>query len=53
MKTFGILIPLFLATLIITFNTYKGATIEEMLKMIIATQLAYIIYRLIKDEDKN
>ena len=50
MKTFGVFILIWLVSIAITFNTYKGATIEEMLKVIISIQLAYIMYRLAKEE---
>jgi len=55
MKTFGIFMCLWLVSILITFNIYKGASSEEMLKSILATQLAFIIYKLLKEEyeDKN
>jgi hypothetical protein len=52
MKTFAVFFLILLVSMAITFNTYKGATIEEMLKFIIATQLAYILYKLAKEENK-
>jgi hypothetical protein len=53
MKTFGLFMILWLASIITTFISFKGATIEEMLKFIIASQLAYILYKLTKEESKN
>jgi hypothetical protein len=53
MKTFGVFFLIWLVSMAITFNNYKGATIEEMLKFIIATQFAYIMYRLTKEESKD
>ncbi len=50
MKTFGIFIILWLASIIISFNVWRGATSEEILKMILATQIAYILYKLTKEE---
>ena len=52
MKTFGFFILLWLLCILISFNIWKGVTIEEMLKMVLATQLANIIYKLIKEENK-
>lgn len=43
---------LWIASILISFNVWKGATIEEMLKMLLATQLAFIIYKLGKEEFK-
>jgi hypothetical protein len=53
MKTFAIFMILWLVSILISFNVWKDATIEEMLKMILATQVAYIMYRLSKEELKN
>ena len=53
MKTFGLFMILWLASIITTFIAFKGATIEEMLKFIMATQFAYIMYKLVKEESKD
>ena len=53
MRTFGIFVILWLASILISFNIWLHATIEEMLKMILATQIAYIMYRLAKEESKD
>jgi len=42
-----------LVSILISFVVWKGATIEEMLKMVLATQIAYIMYRLTKEELKD
>jgi hypothetical protein len=52
MKTFGLFMLLWLVTMLISFNVWRGANSEEMLKMVLATQLAYIWYKLIKEEIK-
>lgn len=52
MKTFGLFIIMWLISILISFNVWKGASIEEMLKMILATQIAFIFYSLLKEEDK-
>ena len=53
MKTFGLFIILWLVSMLISFNVWKNASVEEMLKMILATQIAYIMYRLTKEETKD
>lgn len=52
MKTFGLFMLLWLASILVSFNIWKGVSQEEMLKMVLATQLAYIMYRLTKEESK-
>lgn len=52
MKSFGFFMLLWLASILISFNVWKDSSPNEMLKMILATQLAYIFYRLIKEENK-
>ena len=44
---------MWVVSILISFNIWKTATVEEMLKMVLATQLAYIMYRLIKEESKD
>jgi uncharacterized membrane protein YbhN (UPF0104 family) len=53
MKTFAIFWLIWLASIVLTFYAFKGASIEEMIKVVIATQLAYIIYKLAKEELKD
>jgi len=53
MKTFGLFMIVWLVTIIISFNIWMNASVEEMLKMILATQLAYIMYKLTKEESKD
>lgn len=53
MKTFGLFMIVWLVTIIISFNIWKNASVEEMLKMILATQLAYIMYKLTKEESNE
>jgi hypothetical protein len=53
MKTFGIFLLIWLASIVATFNAFKGVSIEEMLKFVIATQIAYIMYKLAKEESKD
>ena len=53
MRTFGFFMILWLASILVTFNVFRGVTIEEMLKMVLSTILAYILYGLCKEEYKN
>jgi hypothetical protein len=53
MKTFGLFMILWLASIITTFIAFKDAKEDEMIKFIIATQFAYIMYKLVKEESKN
>ena len=53
MKTFGLFLILWLVSILISFNIWLHATIEEMLKMLLATQIAYIMYKLCKEESKD
>lgn len=52
MKTFGLFMLIWLVSILASFNIWKGASQDEMLKMVLATQLAYIMYRLTKEENK-
>lgn len=52
MKSFGFFMLLWLASILISFNVWKDSSPNEMLKMVLATQLAYIFYRLTKEENK-
>jgi putative flippase GtrA len=52
MKTFGLFILLFIVVLLATFNIWRNASIEEMIKMIMATQITYIMYRFVKEENE-
>jgi len=53
MKTFGLFMILWLASIVTTMCTFEKASIEEMLKFIMATQFAYIMYKLVKEELKD
>lgn len=52
MKTFGFFMLLWLVSILASFNIWKGVSQDEMLKMILATQFAYIMYKLTKEESK-
>lgn len=52
MKTFGLFILVWLGIMLVLFNVWEAPSQEETLKIIWATQLAYIMYRLIKEEMK-
>lgn len=53
MKTFGFFMILWLISILISFSVWKNASVEEMLKMVLATQLTYIMYKLTKEETKD
>jgi hypothetical protein len=53
MKTFGFFMILSLASILITFNIFKNASTDEIVKFILAQQLAFIMYKLIKEENKS
>ena len=51
MRTFGLFMALWVISILIAWNIWKNSCTEEMLKMILATQIAFIIYSLIKEDD--
>jgi len=53
MKTFGLFMIMWLASILFSFNIWKDANLEEMLKMLLATQIAFIFYKLVKEETKD
>jgi hypothetical protein len=53
MKTFGLFMILWLVSILISFNIWKNVSVEEMVKMVLATQVAYIMYKLTKEETKD
>lgn len=53
MKTFGLFMLLWLICILVSFNIWKDVSIEEMLKMVLSTQIAFIFYKLIKEEEKS
>jgi hypothetical protein len=51
MKTFGLFCILWLIYLIVIFNfLLPNIGIDQMLKLILSTQMTYIMYRLLKEE---
>lgn len=52
MKTFGLFMLIWVPSLIVTFIGLEDGTHQEILKIILGTQLAYILYRLLKEEHK-
>lgn len=50
MKTFGFFMIMWVVSILITFNIWHDTSNDTMLKMLLATQLAWIIYKLIKEE---
>ena len=53
MKTFGLFMILWLVVMLFTFATFPKLTTEEGIKFILATLLAFIFYKLIKEDENN
>jgi len=53
MKTFGLFILVQFFCMVIITLTLKDTKTEDILKYIFAYQIAYIMYKLIKEDDKS
>ena len=53
MKTFGLFILVQFFCMVIITLTLKDTKTEDILKYIFAYQIAYVMYKLIKEEDKS
>lgn len=53
MKTFGVFILVQFFCMVIITLTLKDTKTEDILKYIFAYQIAYIMYKLIKEDDKS
>jgi hypothetical protein len=53
MKTFGLFMLLMLVCILITFNIFKEVGDREILLMTLSMLMAYIFYKLIKEESKD
>jgi hypothetical protein len=53
MKTFGLFMIIWAASIIATTIAFKDVKEKEMITFIMATHFAYIMYRLYKEESKN
>lgn len=53
LQTFGLFMALWMCSLMASFNVWRNASVEEMMKVILATQIAYIIYSIITEEDRK
>ena len=53
MKTFGLFMIIWLASIITTLIAFKDVKEDETIKFIMATQFAYIMYKLVKEELKD
>ena len=53
MKTFLLFFAIWITSLLISFNIWKDSKSDEMLKAILGTQVAWIIYNLLKEEYKD
>jgi len=52
MKTFGLFLVLWIFLIAVTFNIWKDVPTDDLIKMVLATQLTYIMYKLIKEENE-
>ena len=50
MKTFGLFMLVWIVFILFTFNLFQQAKTDELIKFTLATLLAYIWYKLIKEE---
>ena len=53
MKTFGLFMLLLVLSLVVSSIALKGVSTGEILIIIYGTQLAYILYKLAKEEYKS
>ena len=53
MKTFGLFILVLLFCMIVIAFGLKNTKTEDILKYMFAYQIAYVMYKLIKEEDKS
>ena len=53
MKTFGLFLVLWIFAFVATFNIWKDVPTDDLIKVILATQIAYIMYKLAKEEEKS
>jgi hypothetical protein len=53
MKTFGLFMLLSLACFLVTFAMFQNSPADEILKFVFAQQLAFIMYKLVKEENKS
>lgn len=52
MKTFVLFLFLWLVYILLTFNMLKNISSEEISKFILATLLAFIFYKLLKEKNE-
>lgn len=53
MKTFGLFMFLWICLSLATFSIWENVPTNDLIKVVLGTQLAFIMYKLIKEEDKN
>ncbi|MFY8160488.1 MAG: hypothetical protein ACOVNU_04100 [Candidatus Kapaibacteriota bacterium] len=53
MKTFGLFLFFWIMSFLASFNIWKDVPTDELIKAVLATQLAFIMYKLVKEEDKE
>ncbi len=53
MKTFGLFLFLWIMSFLASFKIWEDVPTDDLIKVILATQLAFIMYKLIKEEEKQ
>jgi hypothetical protein len=53
MKTFGLFLFLWIMSFLASFSIWKDVPTNDLVKVVLTTQIAFIIYKLIKEEEKQ
>jgi hypothetical protein len=52
MKTFGLFLFLWILLFVASFSIWKDVPTDDLVKFVLTTQIAFIMYKLIKEEEK-
>jgi hypothetical protein len=53
MKTFGLFLFLWIMSFLASFSIWKDVPTNDLVKFVLTTQIAFIMYKLIKEEEKQ
>lgn len=53
MKTFGLFMFLWILSFVASFSIWKDVPTDDLIKAVLSTQLAFIMYKLVKEEEKQ
>ena len=53
MKTFGLFMFLWILSFVASFSIWKDVSTNDLIKFVLTTQIAFIMYKLIKEEEKQ